>query len=162
MVEFALAVPVLFFVLFGVLDGSMGLYAIGSARYAAGEAGRLASELGTDPTADTAAVGAVRTGPLGQNGLVSVTEIDVFHVIQQSNGTLIPDPNVAANRYRRDGTVIGSVGWPPSGRNVRNGSSDFLGLTISYQYRWASGRLLNAGPLPLTQSFYVRLEPQAY
>ena len=60
-----------------------------------------------------------------------------------------------------DGSAI-SVTWPPSSRNVRNGFSDYLGVTIYYQYQWKSGALLGSTSLQLTQTFDARIEPQSY
>src|SRR3981081_1476843 len=77
LVEFAAAVPVLFFVLFGVLEGSLAMFTINSARFAAGEAARQLAESGTDSSADSSALLQIRTGPLGATALATVTEIDI-------------------------------------------------------------------------------------
>jgi hypothetical protein len=52
--------------------------------------------------------------------------------------------------------------WAPAIRDVSNGSSDFMGVTIKYQYQWKSGTLISSGPLVLQAKYYVRLEPQTY
>ena|SRR5438105_3486659 len=163
MVEFALVAPLVLFLLFGVIESSLLLFSVGTARYAAGEGARQASELGNATNADTSAVQVIRTGPLGQTSLVSVSEIDIYRMTPPLPTTQIPPcPDLSAcNKYRLDGTAI-SVTWPPASRNVRSGTSDFVGLTIKYQYSWKTGTLLARGPLNLTQSFYVRLEPQTY
>jgi Flp pilus assembly protein TadG len=160
MVEFALVAPLILFLLFGVIESSLLLFSVGTARYAAGEGARQAAELGNATNTDTSTVQVIRTGPLGQTTLVSVTEIDIFRMTQDSSGVLTADGS-AYNRYRLDGTAV-SVTWPPGNRNVRTATSDFLGLTIQYQYSWKTGALLGRGPLMLNQSFYVRLEPQTY
>jgi hypothetical protein len=102
----------------------------------------------------------IDSGPLGTNSLSTINHVDVYRLAQQSNGQLTVD-SAKYNSYRANGTAI-SVTWPPATRNVSNGLSDYLGLTIYYQYNWISGRLLGSGPLQLTQSFSVRLEPQSY
>jgi hypothetical protein len=90
-----------------------------------------------------------------------VQHIDIQRQIQQANGTLTPD-GAHINSYKIDGTPIGAITWPPSSRNVINGQSDFLGVTIYYRYTWKTGLFLFSGPLDLKQSFYIRLEPQTY
>ena len=152
--------PVLLFLLFTVLEGSLALFTIDSARFAAGEGARQVAEGGTDPNADNLAVEVIRTGPLSFTTLADISHIDIYHLIQQSNGQLTVDSS-EYNSYNLDGSTISST-WPPRSRSVRNGSSDFIGLTIFYRYNWISGSLLASGPLVLSQSFYVRLEPQTY
>ena len=159
--EFALVAPVLLFLMFGVLEMSLLLFVVGSARYASGEGAREASALGSASNTDTMAVQVIRAGPFGLSTLASVTEIDIYRLAQQANGTLTVD-NTAYNRYRLDGSTIGTITWPPSARNVKQGQSDFLGLSIQFQYSWKTGRLLTQSGLSLTQTTYIRLEPQDY
>jgi Flp pilus assembly protein TadG len=159
-VEFALVLPILLLMLFSVLEGALSLFTIDTARYAAGEAARQDSESGTNSNADTLAVNLIRNGPLSTTSLATVTHVDFVHLILQSNGTFTEDAALS-NSYRLDGTVISST-WPPVNRNVRSGTSDFLRVKIFYQYNWLSGKVLGTGPLALTQTFDVRLEPQSY
>jgi Flp pilus assembly protein TadG len=160
MVEFALVAPVMLFLLFGVIESSLLLFAVGSAHFAAEEGTRVAAQLGNATNADTAAIQAVRTGSFGQTTVASITRVDIYRLQQQSNGTLTKD-NAHINSYHPDGTPI-SVTWPPATRNVTSGQCDFLGLTIFYQYTWKSGVLLFGNTMSLTQAFDVRLEPQTY
>jgi Flp pilus assembly protein TadG len=160
LVEFALVLPVILALLFGILEGSLLMFVVGSARYAAGEAAQTAAQLGNSTTADAMVVQTVRDGPLGRTALASITHIDIQRMLQQANGTLLPD-GTAFNSYKLDGTAI-SLSWPASGRNVTSGQSDFLGVTIYYQYSWFTGALLSNAPTQLNQSFDVRLEPQTY
>ena len=158
--EFAFVAPIALFLLFAIFEGGLLLFTIGTSRFAAGQGAIQDAELGTAPNADIQAIQAIRAGPLGSTSLAIVSEIDIYRLQKQSNGQLTVDAT-AYNRYRLDGSSI-SVTWQPAVRNVRQGASDFLGLTISYQHQWASGRLLGASPMQLSQSFYVRLEPQSY
>ena len=166
-VEFALLLPILLVLFFAVLEGSLLLLTVGGVRYAAAQAATQAAELGNATYADTqqsssgptGAVQAIKSSP-GVTALGTVTEVDIYRLAQQSNGQLTVDPN-AYNRYRLDGSSI-SVTWPPSSRNVRNGSSDYLGVTIYYQYQWQSGQVLGATALQLSQTFDARIEPQRY
>ena len=158
-VEFALVAPILLFLFFAVLEGSLLVFTMGAFRYAASQGAIQDTELGNASNADTQAVQVIRTSP-GVTSLATVTEVDIYRVNQGASGQLTADGS-AYNKYRLDGTAI-SVTWPPSGRNVRSGFSDFLGVTISYTYQWKSGKLLGATPLQLKQTFYARLEPQSY
>jgi Flp pilus assembly protein TadG len=159
--EFALVAPVLFLLLFGILESGLLLFSVGSARFAAGECARQESESGNAANADTVSIGVVNATALGQTKLATVQHIDIQRQIQQANGTLAPD-GAHINSYQIDGTPIGAITWPPSSRDVINGQSDFLGVTIYYRYTWKTGLFIFSGPLNLKQSFYIRLEPQTY
>jgi len=159
--EFALVFPILLFLLFGVLEGSLLLFVVGSARFGAGEGAREASEAGNAVDADQRIVLQIRESAIGTTTLAKVTSIEVYKLNEQPDGTLTKDP-VKVNSYKLDGTQIGPINWPSSSRNVTNGTMDFLGITLNYRYVWKSGGLLGAGPYIGTQSFYIRLEPQSY
>jgi Flp pilus assembly protein TadG len=160
-VEFALVLPILLFMLFAILEGSLLLFVVGSARFGAGEAAREASEAGNAVDADARIVQQVRQSAIGSTSLARVTSIEIYRLIEQPDGTLVKDVS-KVNRYQIDGTPLGSIAWPSSARNVTNGSMDFLGITINYRYDWKSGVLLSAGPFISNQAFYIRLEPQSY
>ncbi len=161
MTEFAVAVPVLLFLLLGVLEAGLLMFSVGSARFAAGEAARQEAESGNAVNADDLTLQVIRSSALGRTNLAQVTRVDIYRLVEQSNGSLTVD-SAHENSYQLDGTPIGALGWPSTSRNVVNGQSDFLGVTIAYSYHWKSGVLLAAQPMNLTQSFYVRLEPQTY
>jgi Flp pilus assembly protein TadG len=160
-VEFALVLPILLFMLFAILEGSLLLFVVGSARFGAGEAAREASEAGNAVDADSRIVRQVRLSAIGSTSLAKVTSIEIYRLIEQPDGTLVKDVS-KENRYQLDGTPIGSIAWPSSARNVTNGSMDFVGITINFRYDWKSGVLLAAGPFNSNQTFYIRLEPQSY
>ena len=161
MTEFALVSPVLLLVLFGILEAGLLLFSVGSARFAAGEAARQESESGNAATADSLSVGVIRATAIGTTGIAQVRHIDIYKLNQQSNGTLTVAPGTT-NSYNVDGSARGSIVWPSSSRDVKNGESDFLGVTIYYRYTWKTGIFLFTGPLDLSQSFAIRLEPQTY
>ena len=161
MTEFALVVPVLLMLVMGVLDGAMLMFSVGTARYAASEGSRLASQLGNASTADSQVVTIVRN-TVATTSLFDVSEIDIYKVDQDLNGNLTPDPTYY-NRYRLDGTpMISPEPWLASKRNVGNGTSDFIGITINFSYSWKAGLFAPLGPIRTTAVSYVRLEPQSY
>jgi Flp pilus assembly protein TadG len=161
MTEFAIVAPILFFLLFGIFEGGLLLFVVGSARFGGGEVARQESESGNAANADQLSIQVLRKTALGTTNLAQVTEIDIYHLIEQANGSLTVDAS-HYNRYQLDGTPIGSVTWPSSTRNVVNGQSDFLGVTLKYQYHWKTGIFIAPSAVNLTQTFEIRLEPQSY
>lgn len=159
MTEFALVVPVLFILILGVVDGGLLMFSVGTARYAAVEGARLAAQLGNAATTDTQSVQIIRDR-VGTTGFFSVDEVDIYKLNQDGNGNLTPDPTLY-NKYQIDGTVIAAP-WAPSSRNVGNGTSDFLGVTVQFTYKWKAGFFAPLGPLKTTATYYIRLEPQSY
>jgi Flp pilus assembly protein TadG len=161
MTEFALVTPILLFMLFAVLEGSLLLFVVGSARFGAGEAAREASEAGNAVDADQRIVTQIRESAIGTTSLARVTSVEIYKLNEQPDGTLVKDA-VKINRYLLNGTAIGSIAWPSSTRNVTNGNMDFLGVTVNFRYDWKSGVLVAAGPFLSNQTYYIRLEPQTY
>jgi Flp pilus assembly protein TadG len=160
MTEFALVVPVLFLLIMGVLDGSLLMFSVGTARYASAEGSRTAAQLGNLAGADGQVLGIIRNTVSGTQ-LFSVGEIDIYKLNQDGNGNLTQDL-AKTNKYALDGTPLNSIPWPASSRNVGNGTSDFIGVTINYTYTWKAGFFTPLGPIRTTAVSYVRLEPQSY
>jgi Flp pilus assembly protein TadG len=158
--EFALVVPVLFLLIMGVLDGAMLMFSVGTARYASADGSRLAAQLGNVASTDSQVLAAVRK-TVGTTQIFTVTEVDIYKLNQNGNGDLTPDLG-HYNRYALDGTALGPLTYPAAGRNVGNGTSDFLGITVNYTYTWKAGFFSPLGPVRTTAVSYVRLEPQSY
>src|ERR1700737_1944873 len=147
MTEFAIVAPLLF--------------VVGTARWSTAEVARQESESGNAANADSVSIAALRKSAIGTTTLGSVNEIDVYHLIEQMNGTLTVDLN-KYNRYDINGNPLAPITWPSPTRHVRNGQSDFLGITLHYQYNWKTGVFLSGAPLQLQQLYEIRLEPQTY
>ena len=167
--EFSLCAPIALVMLLGIVEGGFLMFGVGTAAYATGEAARTGAEAGNAANADMQMVGTIDASGLGQNGIVQVTEIDIYRLIEDPNtGALSVDTNGCGgagciNKYDLFGApLVNPEPWPSTQRDVSNGSSDFIGVTIYYQYRWKSGALIASGPLNLTSKYYVRLEPQTY
>jgi len=158
--EFALVVPVLFVLIMGVLDGSLLMFSVGTARYASAEGSRLAAQLGNLSSTDSQVLQTIR-GTVNGTRLFSVDEIDIQKLNQDGRGVLTADPRYL-NRYALDGTALGPLTYPAANRNVGNGTSDFIGVTIKYTYTWKAGFFAPLGPLKTTAESDVRLEPQSY
>jgi Flp pilus assembly protein TadG len=159
MTEFAIAVPILFLLVLGVLDGGLLMFSVANARYAAGEGSRLAAQLGNQATSDQQIIQAVQR-IVGQTSLYDVNEIHIYKLNQDGGGSLTQDPTLI-NKYRSDGSAI-QTPWLASTRNVRSGSSDFLGVTINYTYNWKAGLFAALGPVTTKATYYIRLEPQSF
>jgi hypothetical protein len=167
--EFSLCAPIALMMLLGIVEGGYLMFGVGTAAYATGEGARVASEAGNAANADLQVIGTIDATGLGQNGIVQVTEIDIYRLIEDPNtGALSVDSTGCGgggciNKYDLFGTpLVNPEPWPATGRDVTNGSSDFIGITIKYQYRWKSGALIASGPLSLSAKYWVRLEPQTY
>ncbi len=158
--EFALVVPVLLVLVMGVLDAGLLMFSVGTARYAAAEGSRVAAQLGNVSGTDAQVLQTIR-GTVNGTQLFSVDEIDIYKLTQDVQGNLTPDAS-RFNRYKLDGTAMGPLTYPASGRNVGNGTSDFIGVTIKYTYTWKAGFFAPLGPLKTTAVSEVRLEPQSY
>jgi Flp pilus assembly protein TadG len=158
--EFALVVPVLMVLIMGVLDGALLMFSVGTARYGSAEGSRVAATLGNISTTDSQVLATVRNIVTGTQ-LFTVDEVDIYKLNQDGNGNLTQDL-AKTNRYALDGTPMGGTPWPASTRNVGNGTSDFIGVTVKYTYTWKAGFFAPLGPLRTTAVSYVRIEPQSY
>jgi Flp pilus assembly protein TadG len=161
MTEFAIVAPILFFLLLGIFESGLLLFVVGSARFGAGEVARQECESGNAANADLASLQVLQRTAIGTTTLAQVTEVDIYRLIEQGNGSLTVDA-LHYNRYQMNGTPIGAITWPSSSRNVTNGLSDFLGVTLQYRYNWKTGIFLAPSGVNLSQTFEIRLEPQTY
>ena len=167
--EFALCAPLALIMLLGIVEGGFLMFGVGTAAYATGEGARVGAEAGNTANADSQVIAVIVGTGLGQNGIVNVTEVDIYRLIEDPNtGNLTVDANGCGgggciNKYDLFGNpLVTPEPWVAATRDVTNGSSDFIGVTIKYQYRWKSGTLIATGPLNLSAKYYVRLEPQTY
>lgn len=165
--EFALVSPVLLAMLIGAVEAGLLMFSAASANFAAAEAARAASERGDQIDADTVALSKIQATVVGDTAILKVNEIDIFKVTPAGNGTYTPVSDVQVcggqciNRYTADGAPI-SIAWLPAVRSVSNTGSDYLAVTINCQYNWLTGFFASLGPVVLSPTYYVRLEPQDY
>ena len=136
------------------------MFSVGTARYAAAEGSRMAAQLGNVSNADSQVLTTIRNTVSGTQ-LFTVGEIDIYKLDLDPNGNLTQNQRYI-NRYKLDGTPLGPIPWPAANRNVGNGTSDFIGITINYTYTWKAGFFSPLGPVQTTAVSYVRLEPQSY
>jgi Flp pilus assembly protein TadG len=175
LVEFALVAPILFFLLFGVLESGLLLFVVGTARFSAGDLARQESESGNAANADQVSIAVLRNGAMGHTSLATIRQIDIFKLNEDPvTGVLTPGCNAGVtappapcatyNTYNVDGTTRNGSPppWNPTSRSVKNRSTDFLGVRLWYQYNWKTGVFLAAQPVQLNMEFDIRLEPQTY
>lgn len=167
--EFALASPIALLLLVGIIEMGLLMFGVGTAAFAVGESARVGAEAGNQVDADTQIINTIRATALGSETIVNVQEIDISRLLEDPvTGKLSIDSTgcnggACTNRYDLQGNpLLSPEPWPSTARNVSNGSSDFMGVTITYLYRWKSGTLLSSSPLQLSATYDVRLEPQTY
>jgi hypothetical protein len=158
MVEFALVAPILFLLIFGIIEFALVNAAIGSYNFAAKDAARLGSLLGrTDANADAEMVALIRSRVVGI-APAQLQEIDIFRSDEQG------DPSTGIqDAYDASGNAIGVPTWPPSARNDDLVDADYLGVKIVYKYTYLTG-FISGGSADLTLNAVSiqRIEPQDF
>ncbi len=187
MVEFALVAPVFFFVIFAMIDGGLLLFSVNAVDQATTVGSNSIAAAGKLATADTTALQRMAaSSSLGATSLITISEVDIEQLQDNATGdgftvhsdgtpaiqtgcsggpTGVDGANECMNRYTMTGhgtnptiTLIGgSAPWPPSARDVYNGQSDFVGLKVTYTYRFFTGI---SGTVTLVTTKTFRLEPQ--
>jgi hypothetical protein len=157
-VEFALVAPILFLLIFGIIEFSLINAAIGSYNFAAKDAARLGSLLGrTDANADTEMVALIRSHVVGI-APAQLLEIDIFRSDEQ--GTI---STTVRDAYDANGNPIGALTWPPNARNDDLIDADYLGVRIVYRYTYLTGLIAGGGSnLTLDAMSIQRIEPQDF
>ena len=183
LVEFALVGGLFFFLLFSIINAGFFLYGRNAVQHAADVGVAAIAAEGNcvavpvkcaAPTGDADQVGISRMGAAGltTTPLMTVTEIDVWHEIQNSSGVFVDDATCSPgggsgtgsancqNRYNVDGSVIGGqLPWPPNTRSVCGtcpAGADFAKLVITFKYNMLVGNT----SFTLTTNNVFRLEPQ--
>ncbi len=147
LVEFALFVPLFFFMLIGATDISTLLNNHLDVVYAARAGARVGSVIGqfspaapAQYTADCAIIGAVQAALSNSRG-VNVKQIAIY----QANASGQPVSASLQDIYpgnavcNSDGTISPAAtqtGWPPSVRSTTPFQEDSLGVAISYSYTY--------------------------
>jgi hypothetical protein len=201
-VEFALVGGLFFFLVFSLVNAGFLLYSraavqnaadVGTATLAAegrcmtGDAGICA----TPPApcaqnADAVAICRMDTAGLTSTPLIKVTEIDIWRIEQNPDGSPVDDCDSTGmvtggslpcndlggdagspcagyqcvNEYSPQGVLLNPISskppWPVINRNVTSTNADFARLVIKYKY----SLIANAGVLYFSTSNVFRLEPQ--
>ena len=176
LVEFGLVVPLFFALIFGIIEFSLIDFSISTMNFAAKDAARIGSLLGSTapfPSSIPAACGGVPVGTLTDcfminiaifprtTGLVTakIAQIEVFKAGIDGN----PVSPLTENVYDGQGNLISSVGWSSNSREQGLFDADYLGVRITYSYTYLTGFIAGAGTsLTLTAVSVQRIEPQDF
>src|SRR6202011_4275008 len=125
--EFSLCAPIALMMLLGIVEGGFLMFGVGTAAYATGEAARVGAEAGNAANADMQVIATIDGTGLGQNGIVQVTEVDIYRLIEDPNtGALTVDTTGCGgggciNKYDLFGTpLLTPEPWSASLRDVTN------------------------------------------
>lgn len=178
LVEFSLVLPILLFLVFGLIEFSFVMNTSSSVNFASRDAAMLAAEGGANAGSDCVTLRAVERDLVSPALPVRVQQVDVYW--SDKNGAQI---GAAANVYTRTGSLtctypngpsitvpytLSSDGYPESSRcDVLAGCGgshpalDTIGIRIMYQHQWATSFGTYIAPvLTFHKSTAVRIEPQ--
>ena len=160
-VEFALVLPILIVLLFGMLEFGSAYDHQTAMAYAVREGARVGASLGNGGTnsgiVDPTIVAAVQRGLTNPILIDNVTAIEIY----QSNTSGQPITG-KINRYDRNGTLIGTAGWPANTR-VASLTGDSIGVRVYYDFEptTPAGVIMDflGGGVTMTDSTVMKLEP---
>jgi len=164
LVEFALAAPVFFAMLFGIVE--LGLLFKTRSAYQEG-AQNAARAIAAASASDTDGLSQLRTILAGEN-LNNIQSVDIYDSTVGGatlSATSPSTPTITTYRYTPTlGFTCGTGSPPPcpASWTVRNrtlGSLDYVGVRITYRYRGVTGVI---PPLTLIQIATAELEPSQY
>jgi len=169
LVEFALVIPVLFLVVFGIIEFCFLYESIDTVNFAAREGARIGAVLGpSDPAADTKIIQAIQTATSSGSGLL-FSQIQMIEIFKSDQNGTVPSPlagcTSAPNEdvYDGQGNLCGTANWPPGVRSATFNAADYLGVRITFVYNWVTSFVSAAGgQFPLTSVSVQLIEPQTY
>lgn len=163
LLESAFILPIVLFLLFGIIEGGLIVGGLSSAGYWTNIAARDTAEDAAAATkGDPRALAAINRSLLGTTRLFEVDEVDVEHVNPDGTGVGWGPWGWGAeiSRYRLDGGRIPPQWWlerPWDNRDANPASPQFARVTVKYHYRFKAGIL--GKQLDFTSSFVSRLQP---
>ena len=176
LVEFAMIAPLLFVLIFGIVEMGLAFRDRLTVSSAVSAAARIGSVVGTEPEADFATLQAITAGLNGQIDPGNILEVYIYR--SDEKGSFISS---AANRYVHNpgdatcpwspcplpGAAFEGYGspenWVPADRNTTLPSPDILGVRVVFQHEWVTTILpFMSSPAKWTDDARVRLEPNLY
>jgi hypothetical protein len=166
-VELALIVPVFLILLAGLLEYGAAIDHHTAMAFAVREGARVGASLGNGgsypDTVDPIILVAVQRGLTDPILIENITSIDIY--MADANGEIVPGK---INTYDRDGTLIGTAGWPATAR-VMGLNGDSIGVRVRYDFHSGTplamllGMFSGSPPpyttIPMTDRMVMRLEP---
>ncbi len=175
-VEFAVILPLLVVLLFGVVEMGLAFRSRLTVSSAVQSAARIGSVLGTDGQADFATLQAVTAGLKGQFNPSDIVEVFIYR--SDENGSFLA---AESNRYVYDPSdpacpwdpcplpgpsfegYGAPSGWAPAARNTLMPNPDILGVRISFQHNWITSIMpFMSSPALWTDDARLRLEPDLF
>lgn len=176
LVEFALITPLLFLLIFGMIEFGLAFRDRLTVSSAVSSAARIGSVLGTDGESDYATLQAVTAGLNGQLDPTNISEVYIYR--SDTSGSFIAGDS---NRYQYDpsdpacpwipcplpGAGFEGYGapsnWVPADRSTVLPDPDILGVRVVYQHDWITTIMPFMGtPATWTEDARVRLEPDLF
>jgi len=169
LVEFALVLPVLFLVVFGIIEFCFLYQSIDTVNFAAREGARVGAVLGpSSSSADSQIIQAIQIATSAGTGLLfsQIQKIEIFK--SNENGAVpaqfagcVSQPN--EDVYDGQGNLCGTANWPPSVRSATFNAADYLGVRITFVYNWVTSFVsATGGQFQLTSVSVQLIEPQTY
>jgi hypothetical protein len=154
-VEFAMVAPLFLLMLFGFIEFALIGASIAAFNFAAKDAARLGSYLGTTaPTVDLQMVNLVK-GRVQGVVVAHLIEIEIFK--SDATGAY---QNAVEDSFHFVGAGIDLVTWPVDMRNDALIDADYLGVRISYNYTYLTAFISGGNStLSLTATSVQRIEP---
>lgn len=184
-VEFALVAPLVFFLLFGIIEFGLMTFDIGTSRFADSEAARAIAAGGDsfnlcqDVTgctrlhaalsqcdADCQALVAINNTALGGTRLARVNYVEITK-LDPTTG----NPTATMNHYTTwsatgndfSGSVHTTFSYAALARGVTAGSTDYVSVRINFTYVWLMKMFAAIAPSPTLDAIYfIHLEPRRF
>ena len=176
LVEFAIIAPLLFLLLYGIVELGLGLREQLTMSNAVTTGARIGSVLGTDGGSDIAILRAVEASLVGGTDIDVVTSVVIYEANpdgsssgNENHYTYDPtDPTCTWNpcpdpTHPSFGGYGSPAGWVPTDRDTALPNPDILGLRVNYQHEWITSLIpWMATPASWTADARVRLEPDVF
>jgi Flp pilus assembly protein TadG len=167
LVEFAMVLPLLMLLIFGIIEFALINASIGAFNFATQDAARFAAIAGpTDPTADATMLAQEILPHV--NGIVAaqLQTVEVFKANEDGScfgGTFSFPCPAQDDHFFTAQTSQWTGQWTPDKRNDQLVTGDYLGVRISYVYTYITAFFATASPaVPLSAESIQRVEPQEY
>lgn len=160
MLEFALVAPLLFILIFGIIEYSLITFSIGTVNYATKDASRLGSLLGSsDPNVDTKMVTDIRNRTAGI-AMAQVMKIEIFRANADGSIATIPGSSTLADNIYDINGLVTTAPWTPDLRQQTLLNADYIGVRVTYSYTYLTGFVgSGASGLTLQAVSIQRIEP---
>ena len=167
LVEFALVLPLLMLLIFGIIEFALINASIGAFNFATQDAARFAAITGpTDPNADATMLSQVILPRITGIVAAQLQTVEVFKANEDGScfGGTFSFPCPAQNDHVFTAQTNQSTGqWTPDKRNDQLVTGDYLGVRITYVYTYITAFFATASPaIQLSAESIQRVEPQEY